>query len=421
VTPTTAAPPALSTRGAFRQVDEVGYLLEFAALGLRYEVSRLRRERHELHGELSVVCDFVGARTVDGMLSVGTFNLSSPPARATRAKDLAAKSNAPEVDFGHHLEELCQRVLSAEKAGTPAVLLRNVEPRDEDAEFVRIHGIPVPLRHPMIMFGDGGTGKTTLALSIACELERAGISVLYCDWELDAYEHRRLLGRLYPAHDLPDVKYRRCERPLAVEVDGILQQVRQCGVDYVVCDSVAFACEGPPESAEVAQGYFRALRQLRVGSLNICHTNKSETADQRPFGSAFWHNGARATWYLQREDGSVEDQIVLGAFNRKNNLGRLEPAIGLAVDFSDGRTTIQATNIQDTEQLAAKLPLTQRMRAALRRGPRTLASLSEELGASVDTLERYLRPRNGRPSMFTRIVSRDDGMHRIALVERRPA
>ena len=61
------------------------------------------------------------------------------------------------------------------------------------------------------------------------------------------------------------------------------------------------------------------------------------------------------------------------------------------------------------------LPMWQRMKDALRSGPPTLASLAEELGAKVDTVEKTVKRKS---EMFTR-VSGEDGIRRIALVERR--
>jgi hypothetical protein len=75
------------TGPAFVQLDEGRYRLSVPKYGLVFEVDRLRRERHELHGELTVTTTMAGARAIDGVLSTGTFNLSSPTARTHRAKD----------------------------------------------------------------------------------------------------------------------------------------------------------------------------------------------------------------------------------------------------------------------------------------------------------------------------------------------
>lgn len=407
----------LDSSPEFSVVAEGHYRLTLMTLGLMLEVKRLRWERGELFGLLSVAADFHGAQVVDGMLSVGTFNLTSPTTRNTRAKELASRAHAPEIDFAHLLEELCQRTIKAEESGRPLVLLRNVQaPPVEDIDAISIGGFTILQRHPTIVFGDGGTGKSTLGLYFAGELERRGISTLYLDWELDEFDHRLQLEKLFGA-DMPDVKYRRCDRPLIIEAENIAQQVRECGIDYVICDSVAFACDGPPESAEVAQRYFRALRQLNVGSLNLAHVTKGENSDKRPFGSTFWFNGCRAAWYAERaEAAATDDSIHVGLFHRKFNLGRTRPAIGFEIQFGD-RITVTSANVADNEQLAGKLPLSQRMFQALRRGPMTLAALAEETGGSVETLDRYVRR---HAKSYTRVEGSDRVM-RVAIVERRTA
>jgi hypothetical protein len=89
------------------------------------------------------------------------------------------------------------------------------------------------------------------------------------------------------------------------------------------------------------------------------------------------------------------------------------------LSFERERTTIGPSNLTENEQLAGKLPLVTRMKAALRRGPRTLADLAEQLDHSnVETLDRYVRRHT---QVFTRLINTPDGIHRIALVERRTA
>jgi len=402
-------------RGEFTIVADGHYRLSFQTLGLQFDVKRLRWDRGELMGLLSVACDFAGPATVDGILSLGTFNLTSVSARSGRARELATRAKAPEVDFSSMLEEVCQRTIAVEERGRPILMLRNVVPLSASAaDQVTIAGLPILRQHPTILFGDGGTGKSTLALFVAGELERRGISTLYLDWELNEYDHRQQLEKLF-GPDMPDVKYRRCERALTIEGEAIAEQVTQCGIEYVVCDSVAFACDGPPESAEVAQRYFRALRQLRVGSLNLAHITKGEQGDKRPFGSTFWFNGCRACWYAERAEASPDDdQINVGLFHRKNNLGKVQPSIGFEISFGD-RIEVRPANVADNDQLAIKLPASQRLYHALRRGPKTLAALSDDIGSSVETLERTIRRRK---DTYTRVEG-PDGITRIALIEKR--
>jgi hypothetical protein len=97
-------------------------------------------------------------------------------------------------------------------------------------------------------------------------------------------------------------------------------------------------------------------------------------------------------------------------------LGKVQAAIGFDIHFGD-RIEVRGSNVADNDQLAAKLPLSQRMYHALRRGPMTLAALAEETGGAEATLDRYTRR---SPNKYKRLDG-VDGVVRIGLVERRIA
>src|SRR5947207_2299706 len=81
---------------------------------------------------LKVECNLAGATTVNGVLSVANFTVTSASARKTRAKDLRSLADADEISFDSILEELCQQVICAEDRGKPLVLLRNIEDTPDD-------------------------------------------------------------------------------------------------------------------------------------------------------------------------------------------------------------------------------------------------------------------------------------------------
>ncbi len=399
----------------FRRLGEGHYFLASPNLRLELEVDRLRREKHELKGELAVRCGLAGAKTVDGdSLSVADFNLSSGRARAERAKQLDRLSEAPEIDWDWLLEEFCQKVLKAEREGQPATLLRDV-PRPVD-DHLDVGGVRLHRRHPVILFGDGGTAKSYTGLYFAGCLDQRGVRVLYADWEFAAEDHRDRLERLF-GPEMPGVQYIRAERPLVYEADRLRRIVQEDEIDYVIYDSIAFACAGPPEAAEMAGAYFRAVRQIGVGSLHIAHVTKGETGDQKPFGSAFWHNGARATWNVKTADQlSGHSELSIGLFNRKANIGPLRPAVGFRISFDEDRTTFERVDLRDVQELAPQLPLWQRIAHELRQGgAQTLARLAEDLDAKVDSVEKAAKR---KADLFTRLTG-DDGVYRLALVERR--
>ncbi len=159
-------------------------------------------------------------------------------------------------------------------------------PRETDA-LLDINGWPWLRDHPMTTFADGGGLKSYLALYGVGLLSQRGLQVGYADWELSGCEHRDRLERLF-GEALPLIHYFHCDRPLIDEVDRIGREVRRLGLDYVVFDSAGFGTAGPPESAEHALAYFRAVRQIGVGSHLLAHVNRSEAGDQKPFGSSFF-------------------------------------------------------------------------------------------------------------------------------------
>lgn len=408
----------------FVDVGEGLYRVEVPDLGIVLHVDRLHRDRGDLIGELTVTCNLAGARrlTDEDVISAATFNLSSIRARQDRASYLGMRSQLPSDQFDWYgaIEYLCIRVIAAERTGQPAVLLRDVPKPSHDYAW-QVHGLPILREQPMCLFGDGGTGKSLQALSIAGELAEQGVPVLYCDWETSAADHRGRLEQLFGS-DMPRVFYRRCEWPLTHEADGLRRLVLAHDIRYVILDSVAFGCDGPPESAEAAAGYFRALRQLRVGALLLAHVTKADNGDQRPFGSAFWHNGCRSTWFMKRSEADGNPgTITVALFHRKSNAGPLLSARGLRFTFTDERIAIHPTDLAESTDFAAKLPLRQRMKAALAHGPLTLAALAEELDVKSDSLKKVVdRSKKESNPTFTRLVGAD-GTTRISLVARRIA
>ena len=163
--------------------------------------------------------------------------------------------------------------------------------------------------------------------------------------------------------------------------------------------------------------YCRAVRQLGIGSNLVAHITKSENGEKRPFGSVFWHNSARATWFLKRAATSPDGQTVsLAAFHRKSNLGPLRPAVGIRVQFDGDRVYFERIDVATIDEVAESLPLWQRIRAIVKVGPQTLATIASELNHDkVDSIDRIVRKHK---NLFTKVPG-SDGIIRVALVERR--
>jgi hypothetical protein len=148
-----------------------------------------------------------------------------------------------------------------------------------------------------------------------------------------------------------------------------------------------------------------------VGSLNIAHVTKGEGADQKPFGSAFWHNGARSTYYVKLADASSDGQILsVGFFNRKANLGPLHPPTGFRITFTEELTFFKRANPVDNPDLAANMTVRERMIQFLRSGAMSLQEIASGIDAEPDTVRRTAQRYN---KIFTVI---DGG--KVALLQR---
>jgi len=407
----------------FTRCGDGAFRLEIPEVGVVLEVDRLRRKFEELIGELTVRCDLPGAQRVssDGTLSIADLNLSSQRARQERAVHLAKRAQTDgQFDWVGLIERFCQRVIAEERAGQPAVRLRDLPMLAPEDAAMTIDGVPLLARHPLTIFGMGGALKSLMALYWVGRLALRGQAVLWADWEFDGSEHRARLQRIFGVDQMPErVYYVRCDRALTHEADRLRRLIRELAVTYLVIDSVAFATDGPPEAAESAASFFRALRSLDVGSLLIAHTTKAETGDQQPFGSIFWHNGSRSTWFIKRsEDTADASTVTVGLFHRKANTGPILAPTGYAVRFTNDQIEFSHADIARDDSLAVKLTCAQKMMSLLRRGPLTIAQIADEIGEKPETISRtVLRSRN---RAFTRVGS-TDGRERISLVERRTA
>jgi 5S rRNA maturation endonuclease (ribonuclease M5) len=383
-------PEETEAKRCFDVLAEDRYRLSIPDSAAVIEVDRLRRERGELVGELAVKCALPGVRSYGGTVSIADFNLSSARARTDRAKLLTSRVDGIDVDWAGYLEELCQRVLAAERNGQPAVDLRILERPGPD-DSIRLDDIRLPRRHPTIIFGDGGSAKSYLALYLLGKLAQQGLRVALFDWEMAGEDHRDRLERLF-GPGMPKIAYARCQRPLFYEADRLARIVRDEAIEYAAFDSVAFACDGRPEDADVTGRYFQGVRRIGIGGLHVAHITKGEGGDMKPFGSIFWHNGARATYYVKLADSSPDGKkLSIGIFNRKANLSGLYQPTGYLITFAEGRTYFETSNPADTPELADKLSIRQRLAYALRNGCKDLQQVALEIDAEPDTVRRTLR------------------------------
>ncbi len=404
-------PHLTSEQGVYRSIWEAP---EYVTLTL----DRVHSERSgDVWAELRVDSTAPG---IAGVLHRTRHNLTSTSALTTLARHLATRTPGHEIEWASLLEQARWHALDAHRQGEPGMLLRDAE-RPPDAGWLLP---PIILgSHPTIIFGDGGSGKSYIALAagLAIHMDRADLLGLeptatrvvgFLDWEFSPWDHRERMRALV-GDSMPDLAYLRCYGPITEQLDRIRHWILEYGVQYLIVDSVAAACGGPPEDAQSALAFFDALRSLGLGALCIAHQTKAGD-EQRPFGSAFWANNARASWYLSRQ-ADAPDGFTIGMFNRKSNTGPLHGPLAFRFRFEGDRTIISPEDARDVPEIAAHLPIRSRLIHALSAGARLRVDLAEELDESPETVNRTIRRYLGRD--FTTIER--DGIEHVALLETR--
>src|SRR6185437_1918016 len=196
-----------ATQDAFRERTADDLLLT-EAVGL-YTV------KSAIHS-LTLHFDHVHVRR-NGIITEVTILISSTELRS--GIDLNLKSDHAQAQLARNLQSLCESiawkvllpracalVLKRYRQGAPLLRL------DKQTICESLSFVVNPLvlkRKPTVLFGHGGTGKSTLALTTACLVSTggslAGISAvkgrpMYLDWEDSEEVHTRRLQALQAAH-----------------------------------------------------------------------------------------------------------------------------------------------------------------------------------------------------------------------------
>ncbi len=226
-----------------------------------------------------------------------------------------------------------------------------------------------------IPFGMGGAGKSYLALltavlvalpegdvpnnTLGLDVKRHG-PVLYLDYEASrARAQRRVRGLLKGLgldpddyEDLPIHYWPGQGMPLAANVHPIRKRYNELGAVLLIVDSLSKACGEDLSSQETVSTYSNAVSRIgATASISIAHVTKEE-GTKYPFGSVFWHNDPRLTWYVHNlEQG--EGMGVMIANRKSNDAAIVRGELGYKFEFTgtdeDEDFTVTITREDDME------------------------------------------------------------------------
>ena len=378
----------------FEIEGDVGiYLINWPELHIRARVDRIKESTdHEVKAEVKID----SARpTSSGHLRAGRLNLTSPSARNSFGKSLAARDS--EVDWDKVMEQLSLSVLDQWRRGSPVIELRgDVDVKALDKWLVQ----PIiQIQNPTLIYGPGSTGKSWFAqyLAVLCDegmnhgnLSVEPATVLYLDWETDQKEIGSRVTMIRKGLSLEGsshIWYRAMNQGLANDIEAIRAICRDKDIHLVIVDSLGSACMGEPESAEVVLRAFGALRSLGLSSLVVDHTNK----EGQLFGSVYKRNSARQMFEFQKDQQIDEQKLVLGLFHKKANNGPLIKPLGYELTFSDSAVQFKRRDVRDTP-LAEHLNIKDRIANILREqaGGLSVTDIAEDLEKTESHIRKEL-------------------------------
>ena len=386
-------------------------VITWSDVPVRVLLEQVERRKDGLH------CFFAAQRrhkeTWKWLTSRSRQNLYSISARESLVRDLEATWSVK------WKERIKQTVIAADEAlaqSTPVLTLADAA---DPGERVSLLYPLLEVGEISILFADGGTGKSLFAMAVACSLAAntpllPGLSptkpcpVLYLDWETSPQEQRRRMGQITGGAGLTiprNLYYRRMSGPLGDSLEQLREFIRVNNVVLVVADSAGYATDGDINDATVALTFAAAVRALESTTLVIAHVPREKENRDRPIGSTYFHNMARSTWLLVKEQDSGQQSVQLGLINKKSNNGPLHPAIAFRVDFSDNAVRYYRADPQATPNISANTSEADQIAAVLARGAMTVANILEELGLAPGKAGQVRKTLVRRKDLFIRVTA----------------
>jgi hypothetical protein len=392
----------MNAPGVRRVGDEFYY--EWPESGLGLTLSRIRDHRGDLSGEIHV-------QSVNGKVDHvhrARLSLLSTQSRQGLVRFLQTRGTE-EINWQDVIEQACEITIRKWREGAPIERLADIPDPPPHRDLIRGY---LPAGETSVSFADGGSLKSTIAACVVGVAVASGHAVvpgldpqitgpvLYLDWESSGTEHKARVSATCRQLGIPiprDLLYQRQFKPLVDQDLWLRETVAELDVKVLFLDSLVPAVGGEPKDAAPIAALFNTLRSLGAGVTShvIAHMSKAEAGREqgraRAYGSVFVENLARSVWELRvSEANSYEGSVTVGLYHRKANVGALKKPFGLEVAFDETGSPAAFTrvDVRDVADLADRLPLTQRIREALKSGRRSTAELVTMLNATDGAIRK---------------------------------
>ena len=375
------------------------HLYTWEQYALTVSLDQLTYEKDGLHCEIDVEFEYPG----ESVFKYGPakLNLSATRTISTLCSHLDKRFH---FDWITAMDMISRLAILHEREGEPFENLSDLKESLPPAWLLR----PLVIENETtILFGDGGVGKSTLALATLMSIQsgktilgiapRKLLKGLYLDWEASSISQARRLFGFIKGHNLDNlnVQYLRCVTPLHEMTNQLVKRIGEENIGFIVVDSVAGACGGETEKAENAIKLFNAIGALKISALLLAHVTKSNDVSQKPFGSTYWHNLARSTIEVKQIRDYGENSIHLMLLHRKNNYGILDSPIGLSIQFNDGKIVVGHEDPADRQEFSKELRVSDQIYNILMTGSKTINEIAELTDLKTKTIGETLR-RNTR-------------------------
>lgn len=371
------------------------------------KVVHLKEMRDEYTGEFTITCPTAGL--LGDRLEWGRFNLLSSRTRSAIAKNL---STYVEGRWSEILDAFCHEVVVRERKG-PA--LEHTDPNATRTPLRYLLRPLLPLGMPTLIYGEGGTGKSTLAAAVALSVQsgrsvfpgwetpEGSGKVLILDWEATREVWQDRLNAVAQGAELrPDsFAYRGCRRRLSDDAEAIGDLILDGGIQLVIVDAVNQAFGVSHQEADPAEAAIKAFTTIREVSgtdvtwLLIDHvTGETMREGQnghtplKAYGSVAKQWLARQQFYLagEREASEFRQELVLK--HTKANYAWKLPPLAMVIKRDNGAIRFEFGGHVTDSTLAAQLTLGQRITDALSDGPLSPEKLRDALGLNAKKGDR---------------------------------